>query len=455
MSEKENAPANGEDAEVKQKKARTHVPDAIGTSIPPARCQTIIKAKICKPQLFAELEALRTKLEGPKDDQALEEEIKRKSRHQPRLGGNIHVVAAATADLMTMDMITHTFTTARASPSRLADVESLHSSTTISKCATYPLFCTLPAWVGYSHEAEKALKAERVQKKAKVDAGSKKTGDEAGSKKTDPKSLTSAEKKALEASKITATKAANKVLVDSKKTDSKKADPKKTEDKKKAPAKKADVKVEVNGKAEANGDKDKKVPRDVSDLNFVTYIDNAIAKVRSNDEFKNIRVQKRFREHCSDIVVQYIERLTSMMLVASEGVMCGVACTEDAPCGQRKCDAKAPCGRACTEDTQCGRDGCGGLIKERTIHAQHVLTIVKMILVTGNCSAENLEAISKDVLEKLEKFAKVCKKQKPKVEESAEDRLAKLEKQKQNVENRLVRDKAKIEEKIKAVQAKD
>ena len=238
-------------AENGEEKTRRHLStQVLGVEIAHARCANHIKLNLNDPKVVKHLQELRKehKDEGISEERKaeLEKEIKELSAEVVRLSSEAPIATSVICDTMIKELLRHALDQTLASDYKMVNVAALHEGR-VERMKTYPLFRNLPSYAGYDEKEEKVLKEERA-KANKL-------------------------KKELQLAKKKEGESASK-------------------------ARKEKNKVEDGEESHSR-------------TTFQTYVDNALKKVKQEAKYEKqgVRVTKRVREVCSDIVTDFLARL--------------------------------------------------------------------------------------------------------------------------------------------------
>jgi len=98
---------------------------------------------------------------------------------------------------------------------------------------------------------------------------------------------------------------------------------------------------------------------------FVTYIENSLKEVKKEEPYKSMRVSNRVREYMADLIAQMIARLSSLARIIVQGVM-----------------------------------------NVRTMNADHIKAVVRILLTDEGRSQEDIDEIASHIIEKLDAYHK-------------------------------------------------
>jgi hypothetical protein len=397
-------PTEDDDKTAKGGKKRQQLTSVLHIDISQARCMTHLKNNLANKEIEAEVKALRAELKALKEPQKplreamkkseeagdvaevtrlrgeiermqaelaaqprfvdLKKKIADLSQKQTRIGGEAPIATAVIADYVVKEMLCYAMDNALESDRKLVEVAHIHGDN-FTQISTWPLLRNLPSIVSYSPEEEARRKEER-----------------AASNK--------AAKEAREAKKAAAGKGV-----------------KAAEEKEAAPEAAAEGDAEHAEHAEhAHGGK----------TTFLTYVENLLQTVKSNERYATMRVSNRVREYCADIIAELMTRLT----------------------------------RLCNVEVK-------DINVVRTLTAAHVKGIMTLIMVDEHRTPEQIDAIRECIDEKLKiysshtdgekakKLAEMPAEKKAALErKKAEEDIARKQKQAEGAEKRakIASDKA-------------
>ena len=327
MSENNKNKDNNQAENGKEKTRRHLSTQVLGVEIAHARCANHIKLNLNDQVVVKNLQKFRKehKAENTTEERKkeLEVEIKKLASKVVRLSSDAPIAASVVADFFIKEILRHALDQTLASDYKMVNVIALHQGQT-DRMVSWPLIKNLPAYSGYNKENEEELKKERA--------------------------------------------AANKAKKD------------------------MQAKKKENGEsAKARGKEKNKVEdgeESHSRTTFQTYVDNALKKVKKEDKYKDqgVRVTKRVREVCSDIVTDFLIRLARVARII---VM--------------------------------------DMAQVRTLHAKHVKSIIRIWMVDENRSEVDIKILLDLIDEKLGKYQNYRAEEKEKKEKnmSDEDRATK------------------------------
>jgi hypothetical protein len=243
------------------KKKRRQIADVLELAISPARCQSHMKHHLTPPEVAAQLLEHRQVLKELKEQEKAGEDVAEEiaaqkaviaefNKNVMHLGGDAYVAMATVCDLTVKELLRFVMEETVTGGRKIVEVQYLHTENA-TNLVSWPLIRNLPAIVGYDPAAEEALKKARADENR-------------------------AHKEA---------RAAHKAAVE------------------------AGLEEPAGKRARARDDYDEE---DGVTTNFQTYIDHATKELKQEEAFSALRISNRVREYVSDLVVQLIERFTTL-----------------------------------------------------------------------------------------------------------------------------------------------
>ena len=289
---------------VEGKKPRVQLTKVLGIDISQARCATHLKQSLGDADVEGQIRDLRAELKTTTDAtkvDSLKVDIAELSKSCVRVSSAAPIATSAIWDSAVKELMRRGMDSATADNLKLVEVKHLHAGP-IGELTHAPMYVNCDAWANYTPEHEDKLKKERT--------------------------------------------AANKLIKETRERN------KKARDEAKAAGLEEDVKpVKVAKEPAAAADGTK--------TTFNTYVDNALATVKKDEAYANMRVSNRVREYLSDLITQGITHLAMLArIIVKHGSV-------------------------------------------RTMNTEHVQTIVHMLMANDGRSDEQIGEVMEFIAEKI------------------------------------------------------